>query len=245
MKTTSNPLTNFSRRILFSYRSVVSQEPAYWLLYQPYIWFGQSKLKQAGVSPNERIVCPSTELVIDGFPGSANSFVALTFKRYQTKPVQLAHHLHSPAQILQAIEQKIPTLVTVREPIGAILSIASRRPYITATQGLRRYVGFYNKIKPYADCYLVSSFEQSTKHLDQVIERVNARFHTNFDVVDIEKANAERKVQRTKRSPEQLAAREALREEKRREFSLEKNAQLLSEATALYQSFEKLAHREG
>ncbi|HBL14166.1 MAG TPA: hypothetical protein DD379_22805 [Cyanobacteria bacterium UBA11162] len=243
MQNPINLVMQLPRRALFSYRSIVSQEPACWFLYQPYIWHGQRKLKAAGVSPQERIVSSATQLVIDGFPGSANSFAALAFKRSQKQYINLAHHLHSPSQILQAIEREIPVLLTIREPVGAILSIASRRPYITATQGLHTYIGFYSKLKPYSSHYVISTFEQSTQHLDRMIARVNSVFNTNFDWVDIATANADRQTKKAQRDSEKLAIRESIREEKRQEFTLEKNAQLLIQAKALYQAYEELAHQ--
>jgi hypothetical protein len=61
------------RKLSFSYRSIVSSNSAYWLLYQPYIWWGKMKMKAVGIEPKERVVRLKTELVIDGFQGSANS----------------------------------------------------------------------------------------------------------------------------------------------------------------------------
>ncbi|HBY80769.1 MAG TPA: hypothetical protein DEG47_28015, partial [Cyanobacteria bacterium UBA11148] len=57
------------------------------------------------------------------------------------------------------------------------------------------------------------------------------------------KANADRQTKKAQRDSEKLAIRESIREEKRQEFTLEKNAQLLIQAKALYQAYEELAHQ--
>jgi len=58
----SIPLTNLPRKISFSFRSLVSREPALWLLYQPYLWWGQMKRKTYYGDVEEGIVNPDTEL---------------------------------------------------------------------------------------------------------------------------------------------------------------------------------------
>ena len=173
--------------------------------------------------------------MIDGFQGSANSFATEAFKQSQTQYVKLAHHLHSPAQIIKAIEKDIPVLLTIREPEGTVLSLTSRWPYITVTQGLQSYIGFYAKLQDYAPHYVISTFKQTTQHLDCVVQKVNAKFGTHFDVVDVDIADAELKA---KHSPESEVRRRALKQEKRKELAIEKNTFLLAQANELYQTFE-------
>ena len=236
------PIMNLPRRLSFSFRSLVSQEPALWFLYQPYIWWGQMKRKTTDLDPKERVINRSTELVIDGFQGSANSFATAAFKRSQTRYVNLSHHLHSPAQIIQAIKQDIPILLTIREPADTVVSLTSRWPHVSATQGLRSYICFYNKLKPYADHCIISTFDQTTQHLDRVVARVNIKFGTNFDLVDVAQANADR--QAKERDSEKEARRTIIKQEKRNELAGQKNTQLLTQANEVYKYFKIFAQEQ-
>lgn len=240
LKIQLSPLINQPQQLGFSLRMLLAQEPAYQILYQPYIWWEQVERKIKGAEPKE--LCSDTELVIDGHQGSANSFVTTAFKRSQNRNVKLAHHLHSPAQIIKAVEKNIAVLLVIREPKATVLSLTSRWPYISVTQGLRSYVRFYTKLKPYSHNCVISTFEQSTQHLGQVIQRVNIVFNTNFDVVDVAKANTQRKEHQSK-DPEGAARRKSFKQEKSKEFTTQENALLLSQANKLYQDFEAFTQK--
>src|ERR671920_2182155 len=70
-----------------------------------------------------RAVTPDTQLVIEGFPRSGNSFARRAFIMAQDEPQiknHIAHHLHVPAQVVQAARWQIPTLVLIRRPRDAV-----------------------------------------------------------------------------------------------------------------------------
>jgi hypothetical protein len=235
-------LFNQPRKLSFSVRSLVSREPQLWLLYQPYLWWAKLKQKAAGEDPQERLITAETELVIDGFQGSANSFATIAFQHSQNRTVKLAHHLHAPSQILQAIDQNIPVLLTIREPTGTILSLTSRWSYVSVTQGLRSYIEFYRKIEPYASNCVISTFEQTTQQLDQVLRSVNDKFGTNFAPIDLTIATRECKP-KISDSPEIKSRRQRIKQEKQKEFTIPRNTRLLQQATQLYQKYERLNQR--
>ncbi|MEF8940976.1 MAG: hypothetical protein V5A22_14125, partial [Salinivenus sp.] len=126
-----------ARRLLqfkFELRSRLASAPAAALLFRPYIWWAQYKMR-GHIDPRECRVDPATEFVLDGFQGSGNSFATVAFKSCQKTPVRIAHHLHAPAQIIQAVRWGIPTLVTLRSPADAVVSLVSRWPYLSLNQG--------------------------------------------------------------------------------------------------------------
>ena len=236
LKIKSNSWLDWPSRLSFSMHSFLAREPDFWLVYQPYIWWRQSKRRARGKNTQEVLVTKNTELVIDGFQGSANGFAVASFKQNQTRPVQLAHHMHSPAEIIKAIEQKIPVLLVIREPVGAVVSLTSRWPHVSVTQGLQSYIKFYTKLSPYNYGYVVSTFEQTTKQLDLVVQEINTKFDTDFAEIDITKA-------KSKHKPKQafLDSRSQIKQQKKQEFATTKNAQLLAEANQIYHQFESLA----
>lgn len=125
-------------------------------------------------------VSSSTQLVIEGFPRSANTFAVVAFQMAQPSPIQIAHHLHVPAQIIRAVQHGIPTLVLIRKPDEAALSLVIRIPYLPLSVSLYNYWHFYKKILPFARGYLVASFEEVTTDFGSVICRLNQRFGKDF-----------------------------------------------------------------
>src|SRR5437773_3659904 len=65
---------------------------------------------------------PDTEIVIEGFPRSATSFAVAAFRLAQDREVVVGHHVHSPAQVIEAVRRGVPAIVLVREPEEAALS---------------------------------------------------------------------------------------------------------------------------
>ncbi|NJN53795.1 MAG: hypothetical protein HC804_02970 [Anaerolineae bacterium] len=96
-----------------------------------------------------RFVTQKTDIVIEGFPRSGNTFAVAAFSVAQKNTYQIARHTHKVMQIIKAVDMKIPTLVLIRTPTDAVLSLNIRQPYITLEQGLRNYIRYYNGIKPF------------------------------------------------------------------------------------------------
>lgn len=134
---------------------------------------------------------PRTGLVIEGFPRSGNTFAVFAFRHAQRRNIRVAHHLHAPAQVLRATNLGTPTLVLLREPLDAVLSLMLRDPRFTAEKALRYYASFYEAIAGHRDGFVVGSFEEVTGDYGAVIERINARFGTRFVPFDHTEENVE------------------------------------------------------
>lgn len=226
------PLLQFK----FEVRSILAREPVLAPFNWPVIWWTQHK-NRGIIDTKECLVGKDTEFVIDGFQGSGNSFATVAFKRSQEVPVRLAHHLHSPVQIIKAAKKGIPVLLTIRDPKGAAISLTSRWPYVTLSQAVRGYCHFYEKIEPYADSFLISPFELTTRQLDTVIRQVNQRFDTNFGVFEYTDENVN-----AVRNPDALTSdvevqRNALKAEKKQNFAKEVDSALIKRAETIYALF--------
>jgi hypothetical protein len=121
-----------------------------------------------------------TDLVIEGFPRSGNTFAVIAFQSVQPAEVRMAHHLHAPAHVVLAARRGIPTLVVVRRPLDAISSELVRRPRIAPRRVLAEYVRYHEIIAPYRDRFVVAPFEEVTTDYGAAIERLNDRFGTAF-----------------------------------------------------------------
>ena len=197
-----------------------------------------------------RAVTPDTQLVIEGFPRSGNSFARRAFILAQGEgfdKTRIAHHLHVPAQVIRAAGWEIPTLLLIRRPKDAVLSLVIRDP-ISVDQALRYYVSFYETAERYRDAYVLGLFEEVTEDFGQVIERVNEKFGTTFspfrhDEENVNKlfagmdtqaknmygeALSERKVQRPS------AVRERMKHEIQYESENLRRRRLIAEADAVY-----------
>jgi hypothetical protein len=219
----------------FNVRSYAAREP--WLspIHRLVIWWTQ--YKQLGeIDIRECRVGPETEFVLDGFQGTANSFAARAFKSAQDTPVRMAHHLHAPAQIIKAVNQGTPTLVTLRNPADAVASLMSRWPYVTPRQGLRSYARFYRKIEPYTEGVVISPFGQTTQHLDRVLEVVNDRFGTAFDVFDPSNEDAIRDPASLKTEAERR--RKSRKADAKETLTSSRYAALLEEARAVHRELQ-------
>jgi hypothetical protein len=145
----------------------------------PWIYFRLYRLLRQDLS---RIVTPDTQLVIEGFPRSGNSFARRAFVMAQNESfdkTRIAHHMHVPAQVVRAAQWQIPTLVLIRRPRDAVLSFAVWDP-ISVDQALKYYVSFYETSERYRDAFVLGLFEEVTEDFGQVIKRINDKFGTTF-----------------------------------------------------------------
>jgi hypothetical protein len=133
------------------------------------------------VSPKPELAISSdTELVIEGFPRSANTYAVVAFEAVQSRQVHVAHHVHAPAQLLAAAKRGIPAIALVREPAQAVASLVLRESDYSLERGLVEYRRFYQPLLSHRDAFVIGSFDDVTTRYGRVIEEVNAKFGTNF-----------------------------------------------------------------
>lgn len=140
-----------------------------------YCWF-QSMLADT------RPVTRSTQLVIEGYMGSGNSFAREAFV-LANPAVGVASHRHSTAQLLRAQSLGVPILFLVRDPIDAIPSYVARHEVLRLGQELRRYQRLYEVILDMIDTGTVVAlalFDEVVSDFGGVTHRVNAVFDTQF-----------------------------------------------------------------
>lgn len=98
----------------------------------------------------------------------------------QPHEVEVAHHVHLPAQILAAVKAHLPTILLIREPEGVVTSVVLRFPHISVAKALNRYVRFHRLLAPHRDAIVVGDFPDVVSDYGSVIRRVNERFETGF-----------------------------------------------------------------
>ncbi len=122
----------------------------------------------------------TTEIVIEGYPRSGNTFAVVAFRHAQGREIEIAHHLHAAAQIKRAARIDVPAIVLVREPSEAILSLVVRDPQVSMRWALRSYIRFYSAVIPYLGNMVVAPFDTVTSDFAGIIRMVNTRYGTAF-----------------------------------------------------------------
>ncbi len=134
-----------------------------------------------GISDTSKVgkgsrITSSTNLVVEGFPRSANTFCAEVFRYLASEQLKIVSHVHHVAQVKQAVRLGIPTIVMVREPAGCLSSYLVAAPHASVRGVLREYVAYHNGLRRVLRSCLVVDFEELTSDPDSVVERANAKF---------------------------------------------------------------------
>lgn len=199
-----------------------------------------------------RIITPGHDIVIEGYPRSANSFAVRAFlfdNGWQS--VKIATHSHCAAQIVLAIKWNIPTLVLIRSPEKAVVSLLAlgiQQKFFQADKMTRKeklrwtkyytseYSRFYKTIQPYGDKYVLAEFKEATENFGQVIRRFNEKFYTHWSEFD----STEKSVKKIFETSRLHLAPNSKREELKREFVelffSEDNSLQRQEAENIYQA---------
>lgn len=131
-------------------------------------------------SARERAITERTELVIEGFPRSGNTFAAKAFAFSQPRPVVVASHVHLPAQVKLATRRRVPTMVLLRDPHDAAVSMAIADPHHRVEHLVRYWIHYHRQIRPLLGELLLVTFDEATTDFGPVIDRLNTRFGTSF-----------------------------------------------------------------
>lgn len=125
-------------------------------------------------------LCDSTaDICIEGFPRSGNTFFVALIQRWNPG-IKINHHSHLAANAKFSYRHGIPTVVLIREPIGATASAMVWDGKITSAVGLFGYLSFYRSLKAYRGKVLFVRFDEFTKSPDVTIRRINAVLNTKL-----------------------------------------------------------------
>jgi len=222
-----------------------------WLGRYPHLYLPIRKTLKALGWPGGAFIDADTDLVVEGFPRSANTFAVEAVEMAQPDGLSIAHHSHAPAQVLEGVRREIPTIVLVRDPRDAVCSVTLRNPARTLEQALDEYQAFYRSLEDVKDRTVIAPFEVVTTDMGQVIDAVNARcgrflepfHHTDeneqacFDRIATEhKARHEGEVE-TSRIARPAEERERAKFGLRRRYDEDVPAVDRSRARSIYRSF--------
>lgn len=132
-----------------------------------------------------------TELVIEGFPRSGNTFAVFALRQANGGYLRVPTHVHQPAQVKRAVRLGLPTVVVIREPVEALASNLIFSRHVLPEEILREYVRYHQELVPLLGWVVVAAFEEIITGSGAVIDRVNRRFGTRFRAFSHEPSDVE------------------------------------------------------
>lgn len=134
----------------------------------------------------QRWVTRRTDVLIDGFQGSGNTFTTRAFRAAQERPVDIAHHVHCSEQVRHAVRRSVPTLLLIRDPRGAVVSTARRWPGPDISLILRSWIRYYEDVVELLPDVVVMPFSVVTADHAVAVGALNQRYGTSFASLDPE-----------------------------------------------------------
>lgn len=202
----------------------------------------------------KRIVDSKANLVIEGFPRSANSFAlaALRSVNGDSSELRIATHIHSTAQVKLAVKWGLPCMVLIREPDGAVPSLLAYAVQLDKLRAgdlsqsgkellvrywIKRYVSFYQQIRHYRDKVLFVDFEEVIQDFGAVTRRFNEKFDTQFECFFHSNENVKRIFQGSRVHLSPSAERDALKASFEQVYFSENFRDLRERANVIYREF--------
>lgn len=128
----------------------------------------------------ERLAGPGSDVCIEGFPRSANSYTVVAFRRWN-REARVAHHMHAAFQVRRAVRLGVPCCVLVRRPLDAVAStLVMDRERVSDDACYLSYIRFHRRVAAVRDHLVVCCFEEVVDDPSIVVHRLNGRFGTSF-----------------------------------------------------------------
>ena len=214
----------------------------------PWMFFSLYQL-----SPHNRklMVTCKTRITIEGYPRSANTYAVYAFKHVNELDWnEVGHHLHVQAQILRSIKYKIPVILLIRHPLEAVRSLVVRHDFIPVNEALEDYIRFYNDLYSFREEFVVADFEDVIEHFGEIIQQLNKRYSSNFNLFPDQDEQAKAavfdEIDRRNRHLDQGKVTHLYRPDKDKEnlknaVELQENSELYQQALSIYEKYAALA----
>lgn len=131
------------------------------------------------------VVDPSTELVIEGYPRSANTYSVAVMWVSNGEDIKIAHHVHGSAQINKAVKLGIPAILLIRNPADTVASLLMRCPYLSGRDLLKNYIMFHRSLMGNINNIIIVDFETTVSSMDKVIEYINRKHNRSYFIPDL------------------------------------------------------------
>lgn len=167
-------------------------------IYFPALYLSYRRLKRINSPYLSWIINSDTDITIDGFPRSGNSYFQDYFFKCNPE-LNIAHHCHHPAQLIQSLKLHKPSVVLIRDPKGACCSLvaltiqsnqnvinvygknALRINYVPKMRDLLiQYILFYKSLIPYIDKLSILTLQSIIGDSSECIIHINSQCNKHF-----------------------------------------------------------------
>ena len=206
------------------------------------------RLTPTGIS---RQITEHTDLVVEGFPRSGNTFMVTALQQVTDHRLRIASHVHHPAQVKLAYLRKVPTVLVVREPLDTLVSYLSYAQHGRPAACIKEYCSYHRELLPYLDQAVLCDFRENVSNLSRSIARINERFAMDIPPFDGSPDNTERVFEQISRfhkfthpkhrpdlvTPRPSSARQGTADRFRSELEQPRYAELMADARDLYEYY--------
>ncbi len=150
-----------------------------WLSVYPTVY-----LPFRAIRRRETVVKPDTDLLIDGFPRSSNTWTEVLIREAGEDRLKLAHHAHAAAHVIKAQKLGVPSVVLFRDPDDAVVSFLTLlENRIDARSAYLDYVRFYTTVWPMRGPDIAFfSFDDLTNRSAETVAYLAERFDLALSV---------------------------------------------------------------
>ena len=114
----SRAIQDSGRRVLRRGKYLVGHDPAFLPI-----------LLRATPMGTEKRITRDTDIVVEGFPRSGNTFAVFALRDASDGRLSVASHVHHPSQVKLAVRKGLPTLLVIREPVACLASYLIAGPH--------------------------------------------------------------------------------------------------------------------
>lgn len=175
------------------------------LLAHPIVFRTVASLRNRQLSKS-RWIMPNTDLLIEGFPRSANTFFMRIIRAATKSQLRIASHVHRPEQISMAAHYGVPGIVIFRDPLECVASLVVRNSGYEISDNLKLYQSFCRKaLDADPNRILLLDFTAVIESPGHFAEAVLAHFDIPHVPIDaeliVQSTQDQRKVQTTSSLP--------------------------------------------
>lgn len=122
------------------------------------------------------IINPKHNICIEGYPRSANTFAVLLVEQCTVNDLQIAHHMHTPSQLIFAQKRNIPSVLVIRNPIDAVISNVLREKGMSLATALNWYIDFHKRIIDFKGKLIIWPFEKIVSEPTECLSQISDRW---------------------------------------------------------------------
>ena len=137
-------------------------------------------LKYSRLKYPDATVCKETDITIEGYMRSGNTFSYYAFKNLNPK-LKIANRRHSNVQIKYSLRNNIPVILLIRNPLDVITSnyifFDKKVPF---KEIAKSWINFYKPLLLHKNDLIVSDFNKTINEFDDLVLKVNKFYKKNF-----------------------------------------------------------------